>query len=80
MTKSDSAALGVDLVHGNAKLLNAVSGLGCEGLVNFVNVNVANTETGFVDGGRNRNSGSNTLLCINNPMKRINAASNMNHA
>ena len=80
MTESDSATLGVDLVHGNAKLLNAISGLGCECFVNLVDVNVANTETGLIDGSRNRNSGSNTLLCINNPMKRINAASNMNHA
>jgi len=60
MSKGDSTTLRVKLGLRDSELLNAVSSLGSEGLINFENVDIGNSETAFLESSRDSESGTNS--------------------
>lgn len=60
MAKGNCATLGVQLLLWDVEFLNAVSGLACEGLVDFENVNVFDLQVIPLEQDWNDDSGSNT--------------------
>lgn len=60
MTEGDSTALGVDLLGGQAKLVDAPHTLGGEGLVDLVDVDLILGDTGLLESNGNGGPGANT--------------------
>lgn len=67
MAQGDGTTAGVQLLAGNAKLINGVSGLGSESLVDFEDINLVHLGAGLLEGlgdgeswADTHNSGGNT--------------------
>jgi hypothetical protein len=60
VAKGDGATAGVELLLGNAELLNAVHGLGGESLVHFKHIDILDGNTSLLESGRDGNGGADT--------------------
>lgn len=53
MSESDGTTTGVELFFRNIELLDTVSSLGCEGFIDFKNINIFNGKTSLGQGSWN---------------------------
>lgn len=60
MTEGDSTTLGVDLLRGQAKLVDAPHALGGKGLVDLVDVDIILVDAGLLEGNGNSGPGADT--------------------
>jgi len=63
MAQGDGTAIGVHLLGGQTKLIYAVGGLRGKGLVDFVDVDIVEGETGLLDSHWDSSSGANAHHC-----------------